>query len=45
LAAYQYTLIRGRDPQSCFRAFKDNNWVGAVVFAGIALAYLLPSAG
>jgi 4-hydroxybenzoate polyprenyltransferase len=45
LAAYQYTLIRGRDPQSCFRAFKDNNWVGAVVFAGIALAYLLSSAG
>ena len=45
LAAYQYTLIRGRDPQSCFHAFKDNNWVGAVVFAGIALAYLLPSAG
>ena len=45
LAAYQYTLIRGRDPQRCFRAFKDNNWVGAVVFAGIALAYLLPSAG
>jgi len=45
LAAYQYMLIRGRDPQSCFRAFKDNNWVGAMVFAGIALAYLLPSAG
>ena len=45
LAAYQYRLIRGRDPQSCFHAFKDNNWVGAVVFAGIALTYLLPSAG
>ena len=43
LAAYQYTLIRDRDPQSCFRAFQDNNWVGATVFAGIALAYLLPS--
>jgi 4-hydroxybenzoate polyprenyltransferase len=41
LAAYQYTLIRDRDPQSCFRAFQDNNWVGAAVFAGIALAYLL----
>ncbi len=40
---YQYTLIRGRDPQSCFRAFRDNNWVGAVVFAGIVLAYLLPT--
>ena len=41
LALYQYTLIRGRDPQSCFRAFQDNNWVGAAVFAGIVLAYLL----
>jgi 4-hydroxybenzoate polyprenyltransferase len=44
LVAYQYTLIRDRDPKKCFRAFRDNNWVGAAVFAGIALAYLLPSA-
>jgi 4-hydroxybenzoate polyprenyltransferase len=43
LAGYQYTLIRDRDPQSCLLAFQDNNWVGAAVFAGIALAYLLPS--
>ncbi len=43
LALYQYTLIRGRDPHSCFRAFGDNNWVGAVVFAGIVLAYLVPT--
>ena len=42
LAAYQYTLVRDRDPQACFRAFQDNNWVGAAVFAGIGLAYLLP---
>jgi 4-hydroxybenzoate polyprenyltransferase len=41
LALYQYTLIRGRDPRSCFRAFNDNNWVGAAVFGGIALAYLI----
>lgn len=45
LAVYQYVLIRDRDPQRCFRAFRDNNWVGAVVFAGIVLAYLLPRAG
>jgi 4-hydroxybenzoate polyprenyltransferase len=38
---YQYMLIRGRDPRSCFRAFNDNNWVGAAVFGGIALAYLV----
>jgi 4-hydroxybenzoate polyprenyltransferase len=43
LVVYQYTLIRDRDPQKCFRAFRDNNWVGAAVFGGIALAYLLPS--
>ena len=41
LTAYQYTLIRSRDPQKCFRAFLDNNWVGAAIFAGIALAYVL----
>jgi 4-hydroxybenzoate polyprenyltransferase len=38
LMAYQYVLIRGREPQRCFRAFLNNNWVGGVVFAGIALA-------
>ncbi|HXX10555.1 MAG TPA: 4-hydroxybenzoate octaprenyltransferase [Burkholderiales bacterium] len=41
LVLYQCTLIRSRDPRSCFRAFNDNNWVGAAVFAGIALAYLV----
>ena len=41
LVFYQYTLIRGGDPRSCFRAFNDNNWVGAAVFGGIALAYLI----
>lgn len=40
LAAYQFRLIRDREPRSCFRAFLHNNWVGAAVFAGIALAYL-----
>jgi 4-hydroxybenzoate polyprenyltransferase len=35
LMAYHYRLIRGRDRQGCFRAFKQNNWVGAVVFAGM----------
>jgi 4-hydroxybenzoate polyprenyltransferase len=44
LAGYQYTLIRGRDPQRCFRAFLDNNWLGAAIFAGIVLGYLLPRA-
>jgi 4-hydroxybenzoate polyprenyltransferase len=42
-AVHQYFLIRERDPQRCFRAFLANNWLGCIVFAGIALAYLLPA--
>ena len=40
VAAYHYTLIRGRDRALCFKAFLHNNWFGAAVFAGIALNYL-----
>ncbi|MBL8396071.1 MAG: 4-hydroxybenzoate octaprenyltransferase [Candidatus Accumulibacter sp.] len=40
IAGYHYTLIRERDPQRCFKAFRHNNWLGASVFAGIALDYL-----
>jgi 4-hydroxybenzoate polyprenyltransferase len=35
LMAYHYRLIRGRDRDACFRAFNHNNWVGAVIFAGM----------
>jgi 4-hydroxybenzoate polyprenyltransferase len=41
---YQQFLIRDRDPASCFRAFLNNNALGASVFAGIALDYLFRSA-
>ncbi len=40
-AVYHYTLIRERERMPCFAAFKHNNWLGAAVFAGIALNYLL----
>jgi 4-hydroxybenzoate polyprenyltransferase len=40
LCGYQYFLIRDREPAHCFQAFLGNNWVGATVFAGIALAFL-----
>lgn len=40
LAVYQQYLIRERQPQACFRAFLNNNWFGAAVFAGILLDYL-----
>lgn len=35
IAGYHYTLIRGRARAGCFKAFRHNNWFGAVVFAGI----------
>jgi 4-hydroxybenzoate polyprenyltransferase len=41
LVAHQYRLIRGRDRDGCFRAFLNNNWVGAVIFAGIACDLML----
>ena len=41
LMAYHYTLIRYREPEKCFKAFLHNNWVGAAIFAGIALEYFL----
>jgi 4-hydroxybenzoate polyprenyltransferase len=39
LLAYQQYLIRERTPGQCFKAFLNNNWVGAAIFVGIALSY------
>jgi 4-hydroxybenzoate polyprenyltransferase len=36
---FQQWLIRDRRPEGCFRAFRNNNWLGMVVFAGIVLDY------
>ncbi|MEM9533817.1 MAG: 4-hydroxybenzoate octaprenyltransferase [Pseudomonadota bacterium] len=36
LFAYQQVLIRDREPAACFRAFRNNQWVGLVIFLGIA---------
>ena len=38
-ALYHYTLIRGRERMPCFKAFLHNNWLGGVLFAGIAAHY------
>lgn len=40
-AIYQQVLIVDRDPQSCFRAFLNNNYFGLAVFLGLLLDYQL----
>jgi 4-hydroxybenzoate polyprenyltransferase len=35
IALVHYNFIRTRTREGCFRAFRHNNWVGFVVFAGI----------
>jgi 4-hydroxybenzoate polyprenyltransferase len=37
LALWHYTLIRARDREGCFRAFRLNHWIGAALFAGTAI--------
>ena len=41
IAIYHFSLIRNRQPANCFKAFLHNNWLGAVVFMGIAANYLI----
>ncbi|MGY0505655.1 4-hydroxybenzoate octaprenyltransferase [Luteimonas sp. e5] len=41
LVLWQFRIARGRERAACFRAFLHNNWVGMVVFAGIALDFAL----
>ncbi|MDQ3289466.1 MAG: 4-hydroxybenzoate octaprenyltransferase [Pseudomonadota bacterium] len=37
LVGYQFWMARHRQREACFRAFLHNHWVGAVVFAGLAV--------
>jgi len=36
---YQFFLIRRREPDACFRAFLNNQFVGMAIFIGILLDY------
>ncbi len=40
-ALWHYTLIREREREGCFRAFRLNHWLGFTVFAGVAGSYAL----
>ncbi|MGR3985395.1 MAG: 4-hydroxybenzoate octaprenyltransferase [Gammaproteobacteria bacterium] len=37
-AAYQLHLCKTRERERCLRAFLNNNWFGAAIFCGLALA-------
>lgn len=37
LFVYQQWLIRFREPQACFNAFLNNQWVGLAIFLGIVV--------
>lgn len=39
---YQQILIYSRRPLDCFDAFLNNNYVGLIIFLGIAASYWLP---
>lgn len=39
LSLYQQKLVTDREPAQCLQAFLNNNWVGAVLFIGIAAHY------
>jgi 4-hydroxybenzoate polyprenyltransferase len=41
-AGWHYTLIRHRSRDGCFRAFRQNHWLGFAVFCGVALDLALP---
>lgn len=43
IAIYHYTLIRHRERMPCFKAFLHNNWIGGVIFVGVALSYATQS--
>jgi 4-hydroxybenzoate polyprenyltransferase len=45
LFGYQQYLLKERRPQQCFKAFLNNNYVGLVLFAGVAGDYWMRQGG
>ncbi|WP_330986189.1 MULTISPECIES: 4-hydroxybenzoate octaprenyltransferase [Enterobacterales] len=41
LFVYQQKLIKDRERDACFKAFMNNNYVGLVLFIGLAMSYLV----
>ena len=39
LFVYQQKLIANRKREACFKAFMNNNYVGLVLFIGLAMSY------
>ena len=39
--AWHWHLIRGRTREGCFRAFRENHWIGFTVFLGIVASYAI----
>jgi 4-hydroxybenzoate polyprenyltransferase len=39
VALWHYWLIRDRDRERCFRAFRGNHWYGLAIFAGVVIDY------
>ncbi len=39
-AIYQQFLTQNKEPQKCLQAFLNNNWLGMVIFIGIAIDFL-----
>ena len=39
--AWHWHLIRGRSREGCFRAFRENHWIGFTVFLGIVASYAI----
>jgi 4-hydroxybenzoate polyprenyltransferase len=38
---WHYSLIRGRSREGCFKAFRQNHWLGFALFAGTVLDFAL----